>query len=250
MTLLKIIIIAFLSLVYFNSCSHQDESEIAFSYDLFSKYAVKSLDISEYNTTVIPLSDSSSLVCDKNLKINLKICSPRTKANTNPFIFRDFIVLHNKKFNIDSLYYSKEFNNDSKFGRYVAIKTYQFTFNQDKFLVIYLSDLSYPSAYTVGLPLLFNITNPKNVIYIPTKFQNDYDNKCLGDFNGDNRLDFIYWHFFADTLKCYTLIDNKFQLIKDRFLILKIKNYKTYFIDVKKSKWFFRLKNSKYLTIK
>jgi len=133
-----------------------------------------------------------------------------------------------------------------------VIRDYYFEFNQRKYLAIFYQ-LTHTSSYSSFL-ILFEIKDQEVIPYYIGN-QVGLSPLVFSDMNKDGQLDFILYEKYSDTIKCYTLQNEKMIIHKGKFIGLKKSNKKKLSnyeisghrdtIDLSKTKWFFDLKTRK-----
>jgi hypothetical protein len=226
----------------------QHNNYVSFKYSLISKIRVNYHTISDSNFRIIEtkninfgLKNQTTLdikEIDKEYRIYLH--NYNFHEDIYPY-YRDKIFILDKSYYIDSLLYNKKFNSKSKPLHLAYMIGYKFWYNNKSYIGLYFNNLLNPTSNPNYYVILFDITDKNNIKIIATDEQASYNIDCFGDFNGDGFLDFAYWYYYTDTLKCYTIKNNTLNIIKDKYLVLK-ESENRYKIDINKSKWFFEIK--------
>jgi hypothetical protein len=152
---------------------------------------------------------------------------------------RDAIEFDGKIFKIDSLLSGKNYINQLQMLTGL-INVAKFSFNKSNYIAFFVQDYSNPVTEPNTDLLLFEITNLKQIKYIPIPFQASEDLKCINDFNEDGVLDIAIWSFgynFVDSLVRFELVgDSKFVLTKKDHVKIEARD-RGYFVNVGKSSW-------------
>jgi hypothetical protein len=239
------------SLLYCKTSTQNiNRSNLIFSYDILS------LDTLNYKSIT---QDQFEFIIENKIKINNDYAKYEkrylidsnlnllyTKYNSSNLDtltpYRDKIEFLGRTIIIDSIFYGDDFSLKC-FPRASALnKVYKFSFENREFICFYIQDITNPDSHLNTSVLLFDITNRNKINLVLNAFQASEDLKCFGDFNNNNKLDFVLWTYgnsFSDTLNFYELEPtiNEFILDDSHYLVItEIEN--TYYVDLDRSKWF------------
>ena len=167
---------------------------------------------------------------------------PRFYVDSDLSFQRDKLEFFGLSINLDSLFYEEEYTKTIEPRVSTINSLYKFSFANRKYLCFYIQDITNPAAMLNTYILLFDITNLNYIKLVLHDFQASEDLKCFGDFNKNNKLDFVSWTFgniYTDTLFFYELDSTGKQFVIDNNHFILIKDsLNKYFIDLKESKWF------------
>lgn len=243
MKFLTTLVAIFFSIFCLLTVSHK-ERPMRFSYEILARDSLKCqyIDLSlakiEYSK-VIDSSDEGVVTMQKIVLDDGINYYKYNFANTEKQLkVRDAIEIKGVKFNIDSLYYEKQYDYKKPYIFSSIVNISKFEFGSRNYIAFFVQDISNPVTLPNSLVLLFDITE-KRVISIPVGFQASEDLKCFNDFNSDGILDFAHWqqgYDFQKRLVRYELKNNKFVIKKQDFIQIYEKE-DGYYVDVKNSNW-------------
>ena len=153
---------------------------------------------------------------------------------------RDYIEINGQEFVPDKLYYGKKLSASSDRICTDIASGYEFVFGEKSYLVLHLY-WPFSSSRSGTELLLFDVTNPKKIIPYAMGKQGCPDIKCFNDFDKDGHLDFVDYSGRADRANVYTLKNTGFELNPSYYLVIRDDSFRGY-IDLDKSRWFFKLK--------
>lgn len=240
--IVKFSIICF-SIFYLSDIIHEQKN-IRFSYDVLAKDSIQCeyLDLGLAEVKYSQLIDSGELgiVTMQKIAVDKEINYYKYNfANTEKQLrARDAIEIRGTKFNIDSLYYGKQYDYKKPYMFTSLVNISKFNFSHRDYIAFFIQDISNPVTLPNTLILLFDITE-KDIINIPVGFQASEDLKCFNDFNKDGILDFANWqqgYDFKKRLYRYELKDNKFTKNKHDYVTIN-EEVDDYYIDSKNSCW-------------
>jgi hypothetical protein len=163
---------------------------------------------------------------------------------------REFLFMFGNTYSIDSLYYMEKYSNKKEPFRYVPLHIDKIYFHNKVYIAFYVTTIFNSSSNSDIYILLFDITDTNKIIYIHTiDFQYADNTQCFGDFDNDKQLDFIWWaenRTNGNVMKLYNLVENRFIFNKNYYIWtdkIYIKEILFELISLKKSKWFFDIRN-------
>ena len=154
-----------------------------------------------------------------------------------PFYFRDSIILYDKKYCIDNLFYEIKVLKTEEPLRLNYASGYTFSLNSKDYISLFFWDPTIPTSNLSYYIILFDVSDKKNIKFYFFDEQMSLTPDCFGDFNSDGVLDFANWTY-GNSLKCMTLVGDKFKNVKNKLVLIKEKSSTSYIIDWKKSNWF------------
>jgi len=191
--------------------------------------------------------DSNDYLIKKNILYNeeYQVIHEKNNHEDMPNLLEtDYIYILNLKYSVDSLFYGSNNANEEHIITNI-VEIYKFIFNTNEYIAIYLWNTGNCTLCTYNI-ILFDVTNKQKPICIWCGEQISSKLDCFGDFDNDNQLDFIKVSLSdkGNAGICYSLKNSKFILDNHHYLSLKIVDDYNLYIDLKKSKWFFDLKEA------
>lgn len=89
--------------------------------------------------------------------------------------------------------------------------------------------------------LLFDVTDNNDPKFLKIESQACSNLECFGDFDSDGRFDYASWNTKNKRLNCFSLDKGQFELRKGYLVFIASSNNGEYWIDEKKTKWFFEI---------
>ena len=166
-----------------------------------------------------------------------------TRLNPGPPYLYDKLKINNKEYKIEELFYEENqfIPNKEEPTRFNYIISYQFDFNNIKYVCMYLIDAQVPTSTPNFFIVLINLTE-SDIRPVLLSEQASFNPLCFGDFNNDGKLDYVDWrygNFFRPYMFFYSLVNHDFEKNKKYFLKIDYNEKNNeYYINKKKSNWF------------
>lgn len=158
-----------------------------------------------------------------------------------PYIFRDSLLIMNTAFGIDNLFNGNKFDALQEPLHLSYLCGYRFNICMKSYIALYFFDYTMPNSNPNFYITLFDITDPDKITAYALAEQASYTPYCFGDFNNDGKLDYIQWEFEEPVMEVYTLENKTFHKLNGYKVYINQTKEGSYFIDRKKSKWFYSL---------
>lgn len=158
-----------------------------------------------------------------------------------PYIFRDSIFIMNTAFGIDNIFNGNKFDISQEPLHLSYICGYKFNICIKSYIALYFFDYTIPNSNPNFYIILFDITDKDKINAYGLGEQASYTPYCFGDFNENGKLDYIQWKFEEPCMEVYTLENRIFHKLNGYRVYINQKKSGNYYIDERKSKWFFPL---------
>lgn len=246
MKLRLIYFICLLSYITKSNAQNKPKAELLFEYSILSKKTIQGENLFSNGLVLVDSTEiqkHDSIINNvftykiNTSKVNIKICGGWSRR----YWYRHSIEIENSTFLLDSLWYGNAFTKDSK-PIFISLEgCYYFKFDNKKYLVLFISDLYFPTTSDINkILLLFDVSEKQNPKFLRIEQQACNNLNCFGDFNNDNQLDYASWNTHSNRLYCYSLVEGRFRLKKNYFLFIKAKDG-GYWISKDQSRWFFKI---------
>jgi hypothetical protein len=230
------------------SCSNISNRENNAGKYLFLNYRILAKDTLKYKhlkdeNWICKNEDIGYIMKKYNTKYNIKIINYNHLSYQTEKMKRDTLIIFNTKYLLDSLFYVDNYQNHRPISADI-LSSYFIEFSEKEYIVLFIKDWKKSCIYCEYLGLLFDITNKSNVQCINLGLSSCEDINCLGDFDSDAKLDFVYISYsdIENSGSVYSLMQNNvFKKRNDNWLNIKVSSDLEFIIDLKTSKWFFDL---------
>ncbi len=179
-------------------------------------------------------------------EMNILSYEQKSYINNPPRYQRNYLKIQDKIILIDSLYFGDTLPNDYTFMTYFY-KSYSFEFGKRKYKALFANNARDNTSLPNTLLILLDVTKKNCFNIVLSEIQACSDLSCLGDFNSDGNLDYLYWgigNYYTDSVSFYTLNEAKTDFIQDERYYIKLlesDQWGEYLIDVNKSTFFYNI---------
>ncbi len=131
-------------------------------------------------------------------------------------------------------FYNKEY---SDFSKMTILNAGKINMKNHIYYYSFYVNFFYNCSECVNFVSLYEFDKIDNKLKrIPIGYQSSDTPSCFGDFNSDDKLDYLHW-YYNDTVLVYSITKSNLKRDKDHFLTLNKVSFNKYTINMGNSKW-------------